>query len=164
VEEIAAAAGVAKGTLFYNFGSKDELYRQVLMHGAERFAERLQTAVQGLDAAAALGAYVLAGLDTVRDEPSFARIFLAELYGGRAEHAQVIAEARALVVAVTTDLLVSGQVAGLVDPRIDVDVAAGLLLALVLVAAREWQVFAPQRSVVEVHEDLMSLLRGRFRP
>lgn len=33
VDEIAAAAGVAKGTVYYNFGSKNELVAQLLQHG-----------------------------------------------------------------------------------------------------------------------------------
>ncbi|NUP57958.1 MAG: helix-turn-helix transcriptional regulator, partial [Pseudarthrobacter sp.] len=35
VDEIAAAAGVSKGTVYYNFGSKSELIAQLLRHGVD---------------------------------------------------------------------------------------------------------------------------------
>src|SRR5919107_4010461 len=35
VDEIAAAAGVSKGTVYYNFGSKSDLIAQLLRHGVD---------------------------------------------------------------------------------------------------------------------------------
>jgi AcrR family transcriptional regulator len=42
VDEIAAAAGVSKGTVYYNFGSKSELIAQLLRHGVDILKARLQ--------------------------------------------------------------------------------------------------------------------------
>jgi AcrR family transcriptional regulator len=44
VDEIAAAAGVSKGTVYYNFGSKSELIAQLLRHGVDILKARLQDA------------------------------------------------------------------------------------------------------------------------
>ena len=41
VDEIAAAAGVSKGTVYYNFGSKSDLIAQLLRHGVEILKARL---------------------------------------------------------------------------------------------------------------------------
>ena len=41
VDEIAAAAGVSKGTVYYNFGSKSELIAQLLRHGVDILKARL---------------------------------------------------------------------------------------------------------------------------
>ena len=38
VDEIAAAAGVSKGTVYYNFGSKSDLIAQLLRHGVDILA------------------------------------------------------------------------------------------------------------------------------
>ncbi|GHG42387.1 TetR family transcriptional regulator [Sinomonas cellulolyticus] len=45
VDEIAAAAGVAKGTVYYNFGSKDGLVEQLLRHGMALLRAALAAAV-----------------------------------------------------------------------------------------------------------------------
>ena len=41
VDEIAAAAGVSKGTVYYNFGSKSDLIAQLLRHGVDILLARL---------------------------------------------------------------------------------------------------------------------------
>ena len=46
VDEIAAAAGVSKGTVYYNFGSKSDLIAQLLRHGVDIMLGRLQ-AIEG---------------------------------------------------------------------------------------------------------------------
>ncbi|ASN50996.1 TetR/AcrR family transcriptional regulator [Sinomonas sp. R1AF57] len=42
VDEIAAAAGVAKGTVYYNFGSKNELVAQLLEYGMALLMDALR--------------------------------------------------------------------------------------------------------------------------
>ena len=42
MDEIAALAGVAKGTLYYNFPSKTDLFAALVDEGMERFVETLQ--------------------------------------------------------------------------------------------------------------------------
>jgi AcrR family transcriptional regulator len=44
MDEIAAAAGVSKGTVYYNFGSKSDLIAQLLRHGTEILKARLVSA------------------------------------------------------------------------------------------------------------------------
>src|SRR6478752_3469289 len=41
VDEIAAAAGVSNGTVYYNFGSKSDLIAQLLRHGVDILMTRL---------------------------------------------------------------------------------------------------------------------------
>ncbi|WP_347039059.1 YhgE/Pip family protein [Glutamicibacter halophytocola] len=47
VDQIAAAAGVSKGTVYYNFGSKDELISQILDFGAQKLMDELNRAAAG---------------------------------------------------------------------------------------------------------------------
>jgi AcrR family transcriptional regulator len=44
VDAIAERAGVAKGTVFYNFGSKDGLFASLLEHGIDRLTETMTAA------------------------------------------------------------------------------------------------------------------------
>ena len=47
VDEIAAAAGVSKGTVYYNFGSKSDLIAQLLRHGVDILLARLLSVRDG---------------------------------------------------------------------------------------------------------------------
>ncbi|MEK8226407.1 TetR family transcriptional regulator [Oerskovia sp. M15] len=47
VEDIAAAAGVAKGSVYYNFGSKSDVFEAALAGGLERLTLTLEAAREG---------------------------------------------------------------------------------------------------------------------
>lgn len=79
MEEIAQAAGVAKGTLYLYYDSKRDLYRAALRAGLAQLSTAVERAIADApDLAARLEAYVttkVSYFDTHRD---FFRIYLAE--------------------------------------------------------------------------------------
>ena len=86
VDEIAAAAGVSKGTVYYNFGSKSDLIAQLLRHGVDILKARLLSASTGPGLAGEPGADPLVAMeemigqamDFMADYPSFARLWVSE--------------------------------------------------------------------------------------
>ena len=85
MDEIAERAGVAKGTVYYNFASKTVLFEELLRHGvglltaslreaAEETAERGGTRVDALDA------MIRAGLVFIDRYPAFTQLYVAELW------------------------------------------------------------------------------------
>lgn len=46
VDELAAIAGVAKGSVYYQFGSKDRLVREMLVHGGEELRVMMDAAAE----------------------------------------------------------------------------------------------------------------------
>ncbi len=76
VDEIAAAAGVSKGTVYYNFGSKEELVSQILSFGAQKLLDELSSAAAGADAYLALKRMCEFAMDFVAQYPSFAQLWL----------------------------------------------------------------------------------------
>lgn len=46
VDELAAIAGVAKGSVYYQFGSKDQLVREMLVHGGEELRVMMDAAAE----------------------------------------------------------------------------------------------------------------------
>lgn len=79
VEELAAFAGVAKGSVYYQFGSKDDLVRAMLAHGAGELNRILQGTPDDDDAgsdgsgggAAAFHAQVRQAFQFLCDHPAF---------------------------------------------------------------------------------------------
>lgn len=78
VDEIAAAAGVSKGTVYYNFGSKDGLVSQILTFGAQKLLGELTDAASGPDPYLNMKAMLEFAMDFVATYPSFAQLWLKE--------------------------------------------------------------------------------------
>lgn len=168
VEEIAERAGVAKGTVYYNFAGKSELFEEVLRDGVGRLAGELHRADEaalhrGADAVGRLSAIALAGLVFIERNPSLTRLFTAELWRThRAWHATLLS-ARRQAVEVVERVLHEGVKGGELDPALDVELTAGALVGMILVGALDWLSFHPERPLRDVHLALARLLHGRVR-
>ncbi|MGZ2225169.1 MULTISPECIES: TetR/AcrR family transcriptional regulator [Glutamicibacter] len=78
VDEIAAAAGVSKGTVYYNFGSKDELVSQLLSYGAQKLMGELARVASAEDPYLALRQMLEFAMDFVASYPAFAHLWMQE--------------------------------------------------------------------------------------
>lgn len=166
VDEIAERAGVAKGTVYYNFASKTELFEELLRHGMGLLTASLRDsagAARGRDddGACVLDAMIWAGLDFIATYPAFTQLFLAELWRtNRAWQATLVTVRREAVNVVAATLREAVDV-GELTPDVDVPLTASALFGMVLVTALDWQAFQPERSIDEVHSALSRLLHSR---
>ncbi|MFF0476186.1 TetR/AcrR family transcriptional regulator [Streptomyces sp. NPDC004284] len=166
VDEIAERAGVAKGTVYYNFKSKTELFEELLRHGVSLLAASLrsaaeETAERGGSRVEALDAMIRAGLVFIDRYPAFTQLYVAELWRtGRAWNSTLLV-VRQEAVAVVEGVLREGVAAGELSDEIDVQLTASALVGMVLVAALDWQAFQSERSLDDVHAALSRLLHGR---
>ncbi|MFE5873384.1 TetR/AcrR family transcriptional regulator [Streptomyces roseifaciens] len=167
VDEIAERAGVAKGTVYYNFASKTDLFEELLRHGMELLTGALraaadETAERGGGATEALDAMIRAGLDFVARRPALAQLYVAELWRTNRAWRPTLTRVRQQAVEVIESVL--REAAAEDDPAAGSDVAltASALFGMVLVTALDWQSFQPERSVDEVHASLARVLQGRL--
>ena len=80
MEDIAQAAGVAKGTLYLYYDSKRELYRAALRSGLVQLSAAVESAIADApDLGARLAAYVTTKVAYFDEHRDFFRIYLAEL-------------------------------------------------------------------------------------
>jgi AcrR family transcriptional regulator len=84
VDEIAERAGVAKGTVYYNFASKNVLFEELLRHGVGLLTVSLrraagETASRGGTRVDALNAMIRSGLAFIVRYPSFTQLYVAAL-------------------------------------------------------------------------------------
>jgi AcrR family transcriptional regulator len=166
VDEIAERAGVAKGTVYYNFASKNELFEELLRHGVGLLTHSLQLAADraaarggtGMDA---LDEMIRAGLGFIVRYPSFTQLYVAEVWRTNRIWQETLTTVRQEAVAVMEKVLGEAVAAGELSDEIDVPLTASALFGMVLVAALDWQAFQPERSLDEVHAALSRLLQGR---
>ncbi|MEU6216154.1 TetR/AcrR family transcriptional regulator [Streptomyces sp. NPDC047022] len=166
VDEIAERAGVAKGTVYYNFASKSVLFEELLRHGVGLLTASLQEAAEKSDQADgtkvdALDAMIRAGLGFIARYPAFTQLYVAELWRTNRAWQSTLMVMRQQVVAVIEDVLRDGVANGEFSDEIDIQLTAAALVGMVLVAALDWQSFQPERSLDDVHSSLSRLLQGR---
>ncbi len=166
VDEIAERAGVAKGTVYYNFASKSALFEELLRHGVGLLTASLRQAAegaarQGLGRVDALDAMIRAGLVFIDRYPAFTQLYVAELWRTNRAWQSTLLVVRQEAVAVVEDVLRAGVASGEFSEEIDVPLTAAALVGMVLVAALDWKAFQPERSLDDVHAALSRLLQGR---
>lgn len=166
VDEIAERAGVAKGTVYYNFASKNELFEQLLRHGVGLLTASLREAADGVAARGGskvdgIDAMIRAGLVFIARYPSFTQLYVAELWRTNRAWQDTLMVVRKEAIAVVEQALRDAVEADELSDEIDVQLTAAALFGMVLVAALDWLSFQPERSIDDVHAALSRLLQGR---
>ncbi|WP_030020897.1 TetR/AcrR family transcriptional regulator [Streptomyces monomycini] len=166
VDEIAERAGVAKGTVYYNFASKNELFEELLRHGIELLATSLQEAAdasadRGGSRVDALDAMIRAGLDFIARYPALTQLYVAELWRTNRAWQSTLMVVRERAITVVEGVLREAVADGELSEDIDIPLTASALFGMVLVAALDWQSYQPHRSIDDVHASLSRLLQGR---
>ncbi|MDG6108423.1 helix-turn-helix transcriptional regulator [Dactylosporangium aurantiacum] len=161
VEDIALRAGVAKGTVYYNFPSKNALFEQLLRHGVGLLTADFRAAVEGVAPPEAVLALIRAELAYIERHRSFAQLLLSEMWRTNREWHQTLQLLRSEAVDVIADVLRRGVREGQFDPALDVRMAAAALFGVCLVVAVDWLVFEPDRSLADVQDALITVIRAR---
>ncbi|GAB3801496.1 TetR/AcrR family transcriptional regulator [Micromonospora zhanjiangensis] len=159
VDDIAARAGVAKGTVYYNFASKTSLFEELLRHGIGLLTEQFRAAVAGLPPRPALAALVRAQLEYIRRYRAFAQLLLSEMWRTNREWQQTLRLLRAEAIGVIAETVRAGVDAGDLPADLDVQLASSALFGVGLVVAVDWLVFQPDRPVEDVQEALLAIVR-----
>lgn len=138
VEDIATRAGIAKGTLYLYFTSKEQIYMAALLEDARRLDTITR---ERMDAApcwqSKIREYFTVRLDYLESHKEFLRIFLSEIRGKMirgapigSEFLQVVRESESLITQVFAAAAARGDIRN-VDPELAavmvVDLSRGLL-------------------------------------
>ncbi|MET7328119.1 TetR/AcrR family transcriptional regulator [Nonomuraea sp. NPDC005650] len=161
VDAIAERAGVAKGTVFYNFGSKEGLFEALLEHSVDLLAEALAAADTGESALDALDSVVLGQLRFFEEHGAFARVLLAEMW--RTAWQEAVARLRESALGVYANVLRRAAANGEVRADLDVETASTAVFGMVLTVAIERRALHPDRPLEQTHATLSELLHGRIK-
>lgn len=159
VDDIAARAGVAKGTVYYNFESKTGLFEELLRHGIGLLTADFRAAVAGLPPRDALAALVRAELEYIRRYRAFAQLLLSEMWRTNREWQQTLRLLRGEAIEVIADTVRAGVASGDLPADLDVPTASSALFGVGLVVAVDWLVFQPDRPTEDVQEALLGIVR-----
>ncbi|MET1018487.1 MAG: TetR/AcrR family transcriptional regulator [Microterricola sp.] len=173
MDDVAERAGVAKGSLYYNFSSKDQLFEALLEEGVGSLADALREARGALVGWAAIEALVAALLDRIAANAALAKLMASEifrtdrawqktLFALRHEallvFAEAIEQADAAAPASAGSTAAPGAVGGAST------IMASSVFGAVLMSGLEWLVFEPERSRDEVAAAILASLSGALAP
>lgn len=163
VDEIAAEAGVAKGTVYYNFGSKDGLVDGLLRYGVGQLADELRAAVTDADPMSVIESQVDNALKFIGQYPGFSQILVSEMWRTPGQWHETLTLLREEVISIVKAQLQRLADDGRLPDGVQIQTAAAGLFGTMLVVALDWQVFQPQRTRAEVVDSVMLLIRGLGR-
>ncbi|MFI7518329.1 TetR/AcrR family transcriptional regulator [Micromonospora globbae] len=159
VDDIAARAGVAKGTVYYNFESKTVLFEELLRHGIGLLTAEFRAAVAALPPREAVAALVRAELEYIRRYRAFAQLLLSEMWRTNREWQQTLRLLRGEAIEVIAETVRAGVRSGDLPADLDVRTASSALFGVGLVVAVDWLVFQPERPIEDVQEALLGIVR-----
>lgn len=161
VDEIAAAAGVSKGTVYYNFGSKSDLIAQLLHHGVDILMARLLS-VQGSsdDPLSAMDEMIGQVMDFMAEYPSFARLWVSENWRTPSEWQDTFAELRGCLLAVIRAAIDSVAAVHPVDPNVSPGSLETAIFGACFVVGLDRQTYNPERTREQSVAAIMSSMRG----
>ncbi|OOP62834.1 TetR family transcriptional regulator [Arthrobacter sp. SRS-W-1-2016] len=161
VDEIAAAAGVSKGTVYYNFGSKSDLIAQLLRHGVDIMLGRLQT-IEGLhsDPLKAMEAMLGQAMDFMDDYPSFARLWISENWRTPSEWGKLFVELRSELLAVIGAAIEKVATTYPVDTGIARGSLEAAMFGAIFVVGLDRQTYNPERTREQSIAAIMTIMRG----
>jgi AcrR family transcriptional regulator len=159
VDDIALRAGVAKGTVYYNFKSKTDLFEELLRYGIGLLTDEFRNAVEGLPPREAVAALVRSQLEYIRRYRAFAQLLLSEMWRTNREWQQTLVLLREQAIGVIAETVQAGVDSGDLPADLDVRVASSALFGVGLVVAVDWLVFLPERPIEQVEESLLAIVR-----
>ncbi len=151
VDEIATTAGIAKGSVYYNFGSKSGLVEALMEEQTTRVAEAIRVAAEGLEGDARTRAVVSTLLLEVHEHPDAARVLVSEVFRTERSWRESVSTWRdAMMGPLTLDH------DGTVTP---VDrIGAAAVIGATLTAGLEWLLFHPELGYTEVRNGVFASL------
>ena len=98
VDEIASEAGVAKGTLYYNFQGKEEIFKFVIDEGMKLIKNEVLDAIKGIDDPfEKLKMSAKVQLRYVYNNKEFFRVIMSQIWGDKNRHQEIRQELSRLV-------------------------------------------------------------------
>ncbi len=156
VDEIAESAGVAKGSVYYNFGSKSELFADILSEGIGRLTDGLRTAQEASSEGSVLEALVGELLRQIHANPAFAKVVAGEVFRTGRDWQESIRQIHDQAMQVFADGVRSARPE--LDPS-DASIMGSAVFGATLVAGLEWLAFQPDRERADVLRALLATIR-----
>ena len=151
VDDIAKQAGLAKGTLYYHFESKDELLFALIERGIDKFTGILRS---NLDAGTTPRHKLEIAIETqlafFYEYEDFCRILLTEVWRFEIKWKKHIEQIQEKYLILIKNIIEEGMLSGDFNNELDVESATTAVFSLISFASLDWAIFHPKKSQAEM--------------
>lgn len=112
IDQVALDAGVAKGTIYNYFASKENLFGDVLTEAARRTVARYSESRHGGSTRSALRALAAADVAVLREEEAFMKVLVGEALSPRGDRYALVLEHLSPFLAAVSEILEAGARTG----------------------------------------------------
>ncbi len=158
VDEIAAAAGVAKGTVYYNFHSKDALIAALIDDRMGLLVTTMKEAALADDPLVAVRALTDSVLTFIEANTAFAQLLATELWRSRSAWHDQLGALREQLLAIAEEIIDRTPPLRRLLPDLPARVAAAGMWSTTFVIALDWRVYTPERPRTEILDTVMLIL------
>ncbi|MBM7825249.1 AcrR family transcriptional regulator [Arcanobacterium pluranimalium] len=158
VDDIAAAAGVAKGSIYYNFGSKSGLVDALLNYYLESMRDRLAQSIGEQEGWQAVSTMITELLIVVRDQERTAKLLAAEFFRTDRSWYETTRTWHRNISRLIEDALFKGQEKGTVAADINPAIAANCVLGAALMAGLAWRLHPNEHSLEEIAASIRAVV------
>lgn len=157
VDDIAQKAGIAKGSIYYNFGSKSKVVHALLNRHVTHLAQALDSATK-YPGARGRRQILRTLLSVMQEHPNIARLIVTEMFRTDRKWLDVVREWKSAVTdALERNLLEEVAPAQREQARTRVSVQAAAILGAGLSAGLDWLVFNPEESLETVLDSITAI-------
>ena len=152
IDDIAERAGIAKGSVYYNFGSKAGLVEAVLNEHSRILDELLEAATAGLAGRARRAAVVTVLLRAVQTHTDAARVMVTEMFRTERSWLDTVESWRSLLHRRLVEDFLAERRDG---SRSLASIQAATMVGAALTAGLDWLAFNPDESFEDVREAVL---------
>ena len=167
LDQIAELAGVSKGTIFYNYANKAQLFEQLFIGAVTSLAADIRDARQGLTGWAAFERATERVIERVDEHPAPALIVINELFRSGRPWEEMLTRAREILIEPLVEIMeevsaerIAAQGGGPLMPRDHFTNLAMSVLGALVVSTLDRSAFSPQRSIDDIHHVLITAVSG----
>ncbi len=164
VDDIVERAGVAKGTVYYHFTGKTELFQALLEDGLEKLSTAFRAEIEAHDdPREALECLVRTELTYIRDDQAFSKLLMSELWRADRVWREALVMLRRDYISCVEGVLARGVAAGEFRSDLDPHTSASVVFGSIATAALDWLVFDTDRALEDVAAETWRFVDGAVR-
>jgi len=158
VDEIAERAGIAKGTVYYHFASKKQLFLALIEDGVDRMDQVLRAETTGCNTLKEVLTRVIAvEIDFVKEYKDYSKVFLSEVWGLENYWQKEAEHVRARLIGFLKEALAKGRDRGELKPGLNLTAVATSLYGMVFVTGLYFFIFEQDFAYNELVNSIQEL-------